>query len=149
MAERDDRPHVLGGDVNGHLHDGLFDAVDVLGRGELGRVLHAQHRAVGFVDVVDDAGGGGDEVEIELPLQPLLDDLHVEEAEKPAAKPEPERLRRVGLEGERGVVHVQLLEGVAQRGVVGAVGGEDPREHHRLHVSEPGRGGRSLGWPRG
>jgi len=34
--------------------------------------------AVGHLDLVDDGGRRGDEVEFELALQPLLDDLEVE-----------------------------------------------------------------------
>jgi hypothetical protein len=37
------------------------------------------HLAVGEVDAVDDRGCRGDEVEVELALQPLLNDLEVQE----------------------------------------------------------------------
>jgi hypothetical protein len=40
------------------------------------------------VDLVDDARRRGDQVEVELALQPLLDDFQVEEAEEPAAEAE-------------------------------------------------------------
>ncbi len=38
-----------------------------------------------------DAGRGGDEVEVELALQALLDDLHVQQAEEAAAEAEAQR----------------------------------------------------------
>ena len=105
------------------------------------------HLAVGLVDVVDDARRGRDEVEVELALEALLDDLHVEQPEEAAAEAEAERLARVGLEGERGVVQVQLLHRVAELRVVGAVGRVDPGEDHRLHVFEAGqRLGRGPWW---
>ena len=53
---------------------------------------------VGVVDLVLDRRRGGDEVEVELALEALLDDLHVEEAEEPAAEPETERDRALGLD---------------------------------------------------
>ena len=49
--------------------------------------------AVGQVELVDDARRGGDEVEVELALQPLLDDLEVQQAEEAAAEAEAERGR--------------------------------------------------------
>jgi hypothetical protein len=75
--------------------------------------------AVAEVDLVDHRRGGGDEVEVVLALEPLLDDLHVEQPEEAAAEPEAERLGGVGLERNARVVEAELLEGVAQGGVVG------------------------------
>ena len=61
-------------------------------------------------DLVGDVGGGLDEGEVALALEPLLDDLHVEHAEEPAAEAEPEGVGRLGLEREAGVIERQLLE---------------------------------------
>ena len=61
------------------------------------------------------------EVQVELALEPLLDDLHVQQAEEPAAEAEPERRRRLGLEEERRVVQPQLLERLAQLGVLASL----------------------------
>ena len=72
------------------------------------------HRAVGGRDAVENARRGRDQVDVELALEPLLDDLHVEQAEEAAAEAEPERGRRFRLEVERRVVQPQLLERVAQ-----------------------------------
>ena len=40
------------------------------------------------VHLVRDRRRGGDEAEVELALEPLADDLHVQQAEEPAAEPE-------------------------------------------------------------
>ena len=80
-----------------------------------------------------------EQVEVELPLEALADDLHVQEAEKPAAEPEAERLRRLGLVRERAVVQLQPLERVAELRVVVGVGREDPGEDHRLDVLVAGQ----------
>ena len=61
------------------------------------RILDQLHRAVGLVDLVLHARHRRDEVEIELALEPLLHDLHVQQAEKSAAEAEAERRRRLGL----------------------------------------------------
>src|SRR5207245_7205212 len=57
---------------------------------------------------------GTDQVERELPLEPLAHDLHVQQAEEPAAKAETERDRRLRLVVQRRVVELQLRERVAQ-----------------------------------
>ncbi len=80
-----------------------------------------------------------EEVEVELALEALADDLHVEEPQEPATEAKPERLRGLRLVEERGIVELQLLEGVAQLRVVVGVGREEPREHHRLHVLVAGQ----------
>jgi hypothetical protein len=40
------------------------------------------------VDLVDDRGGGRDQVEVELAAEALLDDLQVQQAEEAAAEAE-------------------------------------------------------------
>ncbi len=89
-------------------------------------------------------GRGHEQIEVELALEPLAHDLHVQEAEEAAAEAEAERLRRLRLVEERGVVELELLERVAELGVLVAVGREEAREDHRLHVLVPGErlGGR-------
>ena len=94
-------------------------AIDA-GVGELRRALEQLHRAVGVVHVVLDVRHGGDEVQIELALEPLLDDLHVQQAEKAAAESEAERGGRLRQVVQGGVVELQLLERVAQRLVLRA-----------------------------
>ena len=95
---------------------------------------------------VGDVGRRDEQVEVELPLEALAHDLHVQEAEEAAAEAEAERLRRLGLVEQRGVVELQLLEGVAQRRVLVRVGREEAGEDGRLHVLVAGErlGGRAL-----
>ena len=79
------------------------------------------------------------EIQVVLALQPLLDDLHVQQAEEAAAKAEAQRRRGLGLARERGVVEPQLVERVAQILVARRVGREDAGEHHRLGGLEAGQ----------
>ena len=94
--------------------------------------------AVGGVREVLDVRRGGDEREVVLALEPLADDLHVQQAEEAAAEPEAERARRLGLVGERRVVEPQLLQRLAQVGVLVAVDRIEAAEHHRLRVAVAG-----------
>ena len=80
--------------------DGLFDFGDLARIEPARRVVDFDHLAVGLRDLVAHAGSGGDEVEIEFALEPLLDDLHVEQAEKAAAEAEAESDRAFRLEEE-------------------------------------------------
>ena len=80
-----------------------------------------------------------DEVQVELALETLLDDLHVEQAEEPATEPEAERDRALRRVGEAGVVEVQLLEGVAQQRVVLAADRVDAGEHEALGLLVAGQ----------
>ena len=83
--------------------------------------------AVQQLDVVLDRRRRGDQVEVELALEALLDDLHVEQAEEAAAEPEPEGDRALRLVGEARVVEVELLERLAQERVVLAADRVDAR----------------------
>ena len=105
----------------------------------LRRVLEQLHRAVGLVHVVLHARHRRDEVEVELALEPLLHDLHVQQSEEAAAEAEAERGRRLGLVVQRGVVELQLLERVAQLLVLLRVRRIEAGEHHRVHVLVAGQ----------
>src|SRR3712207_8822643 len=61
--------------------------------------------------------------------EPLANDLHVQEAEESAAETEAERLRRLRLVEERGVVQLELLQRVAELGVVVGIRRERSEEH--------------------
>ncbi len=80
------------------------------------------------------------EIQIELPLQPLLDDLHVEHAQKAAAEAEAQGGGGLGLEGQGGVVELELLQGVPQIGILGAVLGVNAAVHHGAGGAVAGQG---------
>ena len=110
----------------------LLDLVE--GVGQVGGRVHLDPLAVHRLHAVGDVRRGHEQVEVELALEPLAHDLHVQQAEEAAAETEAERLRRLGLVEERRVVQLQLLERVAQLGVVVGVGREEAGEDHRLDV---------------
>ena len=57
--------------------------------------------AIGFDHLVDDRRIGRDDVHVILTPQPLEDDFHVKQSEKPAAEAETEGHAAFGLEDER------------------------------------------------
>ena len=150
LAQLHDRADVVArGDDRGP-HHGLVDRLDlaagvalrVLARGgvavdaagEVAGVGHPDLAAAFHDDAVDDVRGGGDERQVPLALQPLPDDLHVQQAEEPAAEPEAERGARLRLVDQRGVVEPELVERVPQLRVLVAVDRVQAGEHHRLGV---------------
>ena len=109
----------------------LLDRLDLVRH--VGGVVHLDPLAArARLDAVGDGRGGDDQVEVELALQPLAHDLHVQQAEEAAAEAEAERLRGLGLVEERAVVQLQPLERVAELRVLVRVGREEPGEDHRL-----------------
>jgi hypothetical protein len=110
--------------------------VDVHHLGQLAGVVHVQHLAVGARNDVAHVGHGGDHRHVELALQPLLDDLHVQQAQEAAAETEAERGAALGRPGEAGIVQLQLLHGIAQLLVLVGIHREDAGPHHGFHILE-------------
>ena len=73
--------------------DGCLDP-GFLELGDLGRVRHVRGvvqlhpGAVGFFELVDDAGSGDHQIEVELARQALLDDFEMEKSQETAAEAE-------------------------------------------------------------
>ena len=82
---------------------------------------------------------GGDQVNIELALEPLLHDFHVQQAEKSAAETEAQRDGIFRLVEKGGVIELQFAERVAQQFVIAGVHREKPGEDHRLDGLEAGK----------
>ena len=79
---------------------------------------------------------GGDDVHIELTVQALLYNLHVEQAQESATKTEAQGNRGLWGESQRSIVQLQLLQRGTQVLIVRRVDGIDTRKHHRLDFLE-------------
>ena len=91
------------------------------------------------LDLVDHRRRGRDQVEVELALEPLLDDLEMQEPEEAAAEAEAERGRGLHLEGEARVVEAKLAHGGAQILELRGIDRKQPAEHHRDRGAEAGQ----------
>ena len=60
---------------------------------------------------------GGNQIQVELSFQTLLDNLHVQQSQKSAAESKAQRLGGLRLKGQRSVVELQLVQRVAQVGI--------------------------------
>ena len=104
--------------------------------GSFAGLIDLDHFAVGLRDAIEHARRRRDEVHVEFALEPFLHDLHVQQAEEPAAESESERDRGFRLEEERRIVQAQLLERLTQLGVLMALDRVEAGKHHRLQFLE-------------
>ncbi len=116
-------------------HVRLLDPLDLALRRHARRVLHLRRRPVPQVHPIVHVGHRAHQIEVELPLQALPHDLHVQQTEKPATEAETQRLARLRLVPDRRVVQLQLVQCDPQPLVLVRVGRVKAREHHRLDLS--------------
>ena len=96
-TQADDIPQILVRHQNIRLHDRLPGLGDLVDGRELGGIVHIQRLTGAGNDLEHHRGRAGDEVEAVFALEPLLDDFHVQHAEKTTTKAETQRPRRFGL----------------------------------------------------
>ena len=140
IAQRDHVAEVVLWHEHRDGDDRLANLLDLRQFGELGRVFDVDQAAVTQHYFVDDGRRRGDQVLVELALETLLDDLHMQQAEKPAAKAETERLRNLGLVAQRRIVQLEFLERLAQGIVLVRLDRIESGEDLRLDFLEPRQG---------
>ena len=139
LAQRQHRAQVVVRHQDGGLDPRLLDMVDPDRLGHVGGVVELQDPSVAQMDPVDDAGGGGDQVEAELALEALVDDLEMQQAQKAAAEAEAEGGRGLGLVDEARVIQGELRQALAKPLVIDRLGRKQAREHHRHGRLEAGQ----------
>ena len=140
LAHGHDIAHILVGSDDGDLHIGLLGMLDDGGIGVIVGVIHLDQGAVGLIHMVNDGGEGGDQVQIELPLQPLLDDLHVQHAQKAAAEAEAQGHGALRLKGQGSVVELEFFQGIPEVRILTAVLGVNAAVDHGLGGPVAGEG---------
>jgi hypothetical protein len=73
---------------------------------------------------------------VKLPLQPLLDDLHVQHAQEPAAEAKAQRLGGLQFVGQGGVVELQLVHAIPEFFEIIGFDRENTRKDHGLYLLE-------------
>ena len=126
---------VLGRHEDPGLDVRLFDPIDFGAVRQQARILDQLHAAIGLVDVVLDIRNRADKIEIELTLQSLAHDFHVQEAEEAAPEAEAQCHRGLRLVMQRGIVQLQFGEGVPELLILLGVGRIESRKDHRLDVA--------------
>ena len=128
-----DIAHILVGGDDIHLDIRLLRPLNNRGIWVVVGVIHCHHVAVGFIDMVDNGGQGRDQIQIEFPFQPLLNDLHMEHSQKAAAEAEAQRGRGFRLKAQGRIVELELFQRIPQIGVLGTVLRVDTAVDHGLH----------------
>ena len=82
VAQAQDGAEVVVGHHDGGAYPGFLDVVDQRGVGHVGGVVQLGDGAAGAVDAIDDAGGGGDQIEIEFAREAFLDDLEMQKSQE-------------------------------------------------------------------
>ena len=102
-------------------HGSAIDSISPTGGSCAGLSTTTSPRLVGQAHAVLDRRRGRDQVEVELALEPLLDDLHVQQAQEAAAKPQ--TFTDEGTKGYEGVGAGGLAAVVAdfEHGLIGGV----------------------------
>ncbi|MCY1171193.1 hypothetical protein D9M73_112970 [compost metagenome] len=148
LAELQHAAEIFVGDIDHRLNPRLGNALDLVGIGHVGGVVQFDRAAaMRQLEFVHHRRCGGDEVEVVLARQALLDDFEVEQPEEAAAEAETERGAGFHLEGEACVVEAQLADAFAQLLEIIGVDREQAAEHHRLDFLEARQrlGGGALG----
>ena len=95
------------------------------------RIVDIYNRAVCLHNFIDDGRERRNQVEIKLPFQALLNNLHMQHPQEAAAEAEPERCGTLGLKGQRRIIQLQFFKRVTQIGIAGTVQRVDPAVDHR------------------
>ena len=97
LAELEHGAEILVRRQDRRLDPRLLDFQDLHRVGHVDRIVNLDLAAVAQLHLVDHRRRGRDQVEIELALQPLLDDFQVQQAEEAAAEAEAERRADVSI----------------------------------------------------
>ncbi len=129
-AQGNDVTQVLLRHQDGRRHDRLAEIGDGRDIRQLGRVVDGDGLTGLELEFVDNARRGGDQVQVVLALQALLDDLHVQHAEEAAAETEAQRIGAFRRVLQRRVIEGQLLQRLTE--VLEIVGAD--REQARVDL---------------
>src|SRR5205823_12292566 len=112
----------------------LADAFDFCWIRQVVRVVDGNLGAIAQRDPILDGGSCAKQRQVELSLETLLNDLHVQQPEKATAKSEAECRGGLGLVDERGIVELEFLQRFLELLVLVAIRRKETRKHHRGHV---------------
>ena len=97
-------------------------------------VVHFNYIKVGLGHLIDDTRVRRNHIEIILAANTLLDDLHMQQAQKATAETKPQRYRIFRLVDEGRVVEAQLAHAGFQLIVIAGVDRVNAAEHHRTDL---------------
>src|SRR5581483_9928893 len=114
FQQRQDSAQVFFRSEDRRADGGLFNLRQPARLGHLCRRINFRDLAVSGSYFIAHAGRRGDQIEIELALQTLLHNLHVQQSEEATTKTKTESGGRLGFVKERRVIQAQLVHRIAQ-----------------------------------
>ena len=114
----------------------LLDVVDERRIRESAGVVHLHGVALLVVDHIRDIGHRGDHLHVEFPVESLLHDFHVEQAEEAATEAKAQSLGRLRHKRQCGIVELQFLKRRSEVLIFIGVDWVNTCKHHRLHLLE-------------
>ena len=112
------------------LYHGLLHILYLSNIWHIAWIIQQHFAAVRKLYLIYYAWACGNKVQIEFPFKAFLNYFHVQQAQKAAAEAKAQRHGGFRLIGQRCVVKLELIKGVAQVLIVRAVGGIYAAEHH-------------------
>ena len=140
FAQLHDIAHIFIGHMDIHLHIRFIQRADAGGVRQFGGVVHFLRVAVRGVHLINDRRRRGDEADLKFAFQPLLNNFHMQQAQKAAAEAEAQGLRGFRLIGKRGIVQAQFFQGHLEVFVIIGFRGVQAAKNHGLHGLEAGHG---------
>ena len=95
--------------IDFELHIGLFYGFTLLRVGQGGWIVHHHDGVIKHVHLIDHRWRGNDQIKVVFPLQPLLHDFHVQQAEEATTETKAHGAAGFGLIFERGIRELQLV----------------------------------------
>ena len=121
---------------NGRINERLFNMVDNSRIWEEGRVIYHLNITVSAEYLINNVRCGSNQAQIIFALQTLLDNVHVQQAQKAAAEAKAQRGRCFRLKYQRSIVQLQLFQSIAQVVVIGIL--------YRIQTAVYHRGGLAI-----
>ena len=109
-AQRQHVPQIFIGHKNGGMNPWLFHHLNMGGVWIVRRVMKLYHAAIIHVHAIHHAGRGGDEVEVEFALEPLLNNFQMQQPKEPATEPKAKRGGAFRFKTEARIVQAQLCQ---------------------------------------
>ncbi len=135
-AQRNNVPKVILWYENVTARDRLAHLLNLAQFGQRRGVVHLHDRPIVFQYLIHYSGRCCNQVEIVLTLQPLLDNLHMQHAEKSAAKAESQRVRGLRFIKQGSIVQCELGQRIPEIFVVIRGDSKNTRVNLRLDALE-------------
>src|SRR5699024_5109936 len=137
LAQLHRRAHISLRNDDRHLHDGLVDLGD-FSAWPIRRVVHHPLRTIFTYDAVGYRRRRGNQVEVEMELQKVTGNFHVQKTQEATAETKAQRDGGFWFVGQGGIVKLKLLQRITQSREICLRNWEQTRVHHWFRIGVTG-----------